>query len=200
MAKIKICGIRTLEEVEIINQVKPDYIGFVFTDDDRKIDYHLAQDLKQLVDENVVVVGIFKDNNVDAIVHLLNKNIIDIAQLHGKETEDDILHIKKVTKKPVIKSVYVETLDDILAYKETVADYLLFDSGKIGNDQPFNWTALDRLKDFKVPFFFSGGLNCENVKNALEYAPFGVDISSSVEVNDKKDYDKIQNFISIVRR
>lgn len=201
MAKVKICGLQRLEDIDMANHLKPDYIGFVFAKSKRQIkDYSLAQEFKSLLDQDILVTGVFANNDINEIVHIANKGVIDIVQLHGQETDDDIIHIKKVTKKPVIKSISVNTIDDILAYKDTKADYVLLDNGSGGTGKTFDWTTLDRLKDFKVPFFFAGGLNETNVRNALLYKPFGVDVSGGVETDGFKDFDKVKNFIELVRR
>ncbi|MFI3225972.1 MAG: phosphoribosylanthranilate isomerase [Clostridia bacterium] len=201
MAKVKICGLKRYEDIDMANELRPDYVGFVFAKGSKRaVDYFYAQELKSVLDERISAVGVFVNNDIGEIVHLLNKKVIDIAQLHGDETEGDIIHIKKITKKPVIKAVSVKTIDDILKYKDSNADFLLFDNGRGGTGETFNWSALDRLKDFKKPFFFAGGLNASNIKKAIEYQPFAVDVSGGVEIDGFKDFDKVKEFIDLVRR
>lgn len=200
MAKVKICGLRRFEDIELANELKPDYIGFVFAESKRKIDYNIAKEYKELLDENILAVGVFANNDINEIVHIAKKGVIDIVQLHGNESEEDILHIKKMTNKKVIKAVSVNTLEDILLHKNTIADYLIFDNGSGGTGKTFNWSALDRLKDLKKPYFFAGGLNAENIKDALLYKPYAVDVSGGVEVDGFKDFTKVKEFIEKVRR
>ena len=113
------------------------------------------------------------------------------AQLYGSESADDCKKIKI----PVIKAFKPSDFDKICDY-ENCADYLLFDSGT-GSGKTFDW---DMLPKTNKPFFLAGGLDFGNVKAAIEKInPFVVDVSSSVETNGVKDFDKIKKFTEIMR-
>ena len=88
MAKIKICGLKRLDDIEIINKYKPDYVGFVFADSKRKVSHDLARQMKENLDSSITSVGVFVDADVDEIISLYDDGIIDIAQLHGSESEE----------------------------------------------------------------------------------------------------------------
>ena len=96
MAKIKICGLKRLEDIEIVNKYKPDYIGFVFADSKRKVTSDLACKMKKNLDSSIKSVGVFVDEDIDVIIKLYDEGIIDIAQLHGLENEE---YIKKLKQK-----------------------------------------------------------------------------------------------------
>ncbi|MBR3155464.1 MAG: phosphoribosylanthranilate isomerase, partial [Methanobrevibacter sp.] len=97
MVKIKICGIKRLEDIEIVNRYKPDYIGFVFADSKRKVSHDLAKELRNNLDSDIIPVGVFVDSLQDEILKLFDEGIIEIAQLHGSESEQFILDLKKKT-------------------------------------------------------------------------------------------------------
>ena len=97
MPKIKICGIRRIEDVEIVNKYQPDYIGFVFAKSKRQITPDSATYLKQNLNRNIESVGVFVNASKGEILNLFMDNIIDIAQLHGGESEDYILELKDMS-------------------------------------------------------------------------------------------------------
>lgn len=200
MPKIKICGLRRYEDIDMANKLKPDYVGFVFAKSKRQIDVDLAEKFRKNLDKSIEVVGVFVDEDVDVIIDLLNREIIDIAQLHGNESEEIIIKIKNDTKKTVIKAISVNNISDILKFSDTNADFVLFDNGKGGTGQTFDWLVLENLENFKIPYFFAGGLNLENITDALKYPSYCVDISGGVETGDFKDFEKVGKFIDLVRK
>ena len=87
MVKIKICGLRRLEDIEIVNRYNPDYIGFVFVDSKRQVSHELASQLKADLSSDIVSVGVFVDADYSEILSLYDNGVIEIAQLHGLESE-----------------------------------------------------------------------------------------------------------------
>ena len=85
MVKIKICGIRRLEDIEIVNRYGPDYIGFVFAQSKRKVSHGLAKKLKDNLSSDIISVGVFVDAEPEEILSLFEDEVIDVAQLHGLE-------------------------------------------------------------------------------------------------------------------
>jgi phosphoribosylanthranilate isomerase len=195
--RIKICGLKRPEDIEYANILKPDYIGFVFAGTKRKISAETAKALRAELDEGISTVGVFVNEPVKNVVYMLENGIIDIAQLHGDETEEDIQYIKAVTAKPVIKAVRVRDRYDVEAWLDSSADYLLFDSGA-GSGEVFDW---ELLSDTDRDFFLAGGLAPENIRAAAEtLKPFALDISSGVETDGVKDYAKMKTVIEAVRQ
>ncbi len=205
MIKTKICGLTSLDDINYVNTLKPDYIGFVFAKSKRQLTTEKAFELKQNLDKNIKAVGVFVDSNNDDIIKLLDDNIIDIAQLHGSETEADIIYIKQKADKPVIKAIRVSSIDNILSWQRSSVDYLLLDNINAGSGHCFDWSMLDKLADFiergdfSKQFFIAGGLSADNVSSVLGYEPYGVDVSSGVETDGKKDAQKIKNFIKFAK-
>ena len=122
--------------------------------------------------------------------------MIDLIQLHGSEDEDYIKRLRAVTKKPIIKAVIVSTMEDVTEAEQSCAEYLLFDGGR-GSATGFDYQL---IRQVNRPYFLAGGLTEENVVEALRMvSPYGVDISSGIETNQKKDMAKAKRFLAMVR-
>ena len=198
MVKIKICGIKRLEDVEMVNRYKPDYIGFVFADSKRKVSHDLAKELRNNLDSDIIPVGVFVDSPQVEILKLFDDRIIEIAQLHGSESEQYILDLKKKTngELKIINAIEMTQEIDLLKYNDSSSDYLLLDSGK-GSGKTFDWSLI--RKDIKKEFFLAGGLNSENVAPAInEFNPYAIDLSSSLETDGFKDENKIKEIMEVI--
>lgn len=192
MVKIKICGLKRLKDIDIANKYKIDYAGFVFAESKRKVTHKLASQMKEKISSDIPVVGVFVDANSKEILKLYNDNIIDIAQLHGNENEEYIKNLKEKTdyNLKIIKAIEMSETVDLSKYDNSLADYLLLDNGK-GSGETFDWRLI--RKDLKKDFFLAGGLNSENISQAIEeFKPYAIDLSSSVETNGFKDEEKIK--------
>lgn len=199
MTKIKLCGLSRFCDIEAVNILKPEYIGFVFAENSRR--YVSPEDaclLKKRLSSEIKAVGVFVREDVKVIADLLGRGIIDAAQLHGGEEEAYIRYLRKLTGKPIIKAFRIETAEDIIAAERSSADHLLLDSGEGGTGSTFDWGLLKRMKR---PYFLAGGLTPENVGRAVgELHPYAVDVSSGVETDRKKDRDKMAAFVAAVRK
>ena len=197
MTKIKLCGLSRFEDIETANEIKPDYIGFVFFEKSiRNVSFEKAADLKKKLDPAIKAVGVFVDEDIDTVANLLKEGTVDIAQLHGSEDEEYISKLRELTGKPVIKAFRIKSAEDAAFVNESGADYVLLDSGA-GDGK-----LLDRslLREIKRPYFLAGGLDPDNVLNALdEVSPFAVDVSSGIETDKIKDRQKMRTFVKIVR-
>ena len=209
MVKIKICGMRRSEDIEMANRYKPDYIGFVFADSPRKVSYDQAKELSELLSDEIVPVGVFVNEHMKLIVDLFKDGIIEMAQLHGDEDEKYIRNLKdksiEETGKqiPVINAIEIKDGadydDELLKWRDSASDYFILDSGK-GSGKTFDWSLLDKESEFfENSIFLAGGLNSENLALAIEeFNPFAVDLSSSVETEGFKDEEKIKKIIEIM--
>ena len=209
MVKLKICGMRRSEDIEMANRHKPDYIGFVFADSPRKVSYEQAKELSGLLSDEIVPVGVFVNEHMKLIVDLFKDGIIEMAQLHGDEDEKYIRNLKdksiEETGKqiPVINAIEikegVDYDDELLKWRDSASDYFILDSGK-GSGKTFDWSLIDKESEFfKNSIFLAGGLNSENLALAIEeFNPFAVDLSSSVETDGFKDEEKIKEIIEIM--
>ncbi len=198
MVKIKICGLRRFEDINIVNRYNPDYIGFVFANTKRKVSHDLAAKLKEKLNSNILSVGVFVDAPKEEILKLYNDDTIDMVQLHGLESEEYIIDLKERTNNElkIINAIEMSEDIDLLKYDSTQADYLLLDSGK-GSGKTFDWQLI--RKDLKKDFFLAGGLNSNNIREAIdEFNPYAVDLSSSLEVDGFKDENKIKEIMEII--
>lgn len=199
MVKIKICGIRRLEDVRIVNKYKPDYIGFVFADSKRKVSSSLAKKLRENLDSDIIPVGVFVDSSLDEILKIFDEGTIDIAQLHGRESEEFILELKEKSngELKIIKAIEMSEKIDLKEYENSHSDYLLLDSGK-GSGKTFDWNLIGC--DLKKDFFLAGGLSSSNVGEAIdEFKPYAVDLSSSLETDGFKDENKIREIMEVIK-
>ncbi len=190
MAKIKICGLRRMADIDYVNELKPDYVGFILTDGfKRSIDTDTAKMLKAGLDKDITAVGVFVDDDIDKINELASRKIIDIVQLHGSESPD---YCRKINA-PTIKYFNPEAFDTIGDYDN---DYFLFDAGT-GTGVSFDWSKIPKTD---TPFFLAGGINSDNIKKAIsEINPYCIDLSSAVETGGFKDYNKIKQIMERVR-
>ena len=102
MTRIKLCGITRRKDIEVINLIKPDYIGLVFAPTSRRyVEDEAAVMLKKQLDPSVKTVGVFVDETPARVAELLNKGIIELAQLHGNEDNDYINHLKDKINIPI---------------------------------------------------------------------------------------------------
>ena len=198
MTKIKFCGLKRPEDIKYANELKPDFIGFVFAPGrKRTVDEDTAKELKNLLDSDIKAVGVFVDEDVKKVAKLLNDGIIDIAQLHGSEDEEYINSLRALCDRPIIKAFMIDSPDDIKRADESSADYVLLDSGT-GSGLKFDW---DLIKEINRPYFLAGGLNCDNIENALNILnPYAVDVSSGIETEGLKDFDKMCKFAELTER
>ena len=209
MVKIKICGMRRSEDIEMANRYKPDFVGFVFAQSPRKVSYEQAKELSELLSDDIVPVGVFVNDHMKLIVDLFKDGIIEMAQLHGDEDEKYIRNLKdksiEETGKqiPVINAIEIKDgadyNDELLKWRDSASDYFILDSGK-GSGKTFDWSLIDKESEFfKNSIFLAGGLNSENLALAIEeFNPFAVDLSSSVETDGFKDEEKIKEITEIM--
>lgn len=186
MTKIKICGIRRIDDIKIVNKYRPDFIGFIFVHGrTREISLDMAKLFKKELDNGIIAVGVFLNNDINEVINIANSGAIDMIQLHGAEDDNYILELKKHTNLPIIKAYN--------NYK--YANYALFDNMDPGKGKSFN---PEYIKNDK-PFFLAGGIDINNIDDALSYNPFAIDVSSSVEINGYKDDEKVREIIRKVR-
>jgi phosphoribosylanthranilate isomerase len=156
MTGIKLCGLKRECDIEAVNKLNPDFIGFVFAEKSKRyVNPEGAARLKAKLNKGIKAVGVFVNESPEAVAELLNKGTIDMAQLHGSEDEKYILRLRSLTDKPLIKAIKVQSKADIEAADESSADYVLLDSGA-GTGMTFNWQL---IKGIKRPYFLAGGLN-----------------------------------------
>lgn len=196
--RIKICGLSRPEDICCVNELLPEYAGFVFWEKSRRfVSPEQAARLRELLSPRIVSVGVFVDEEPERVAALLERGVIGMAQLHGREDADYIRRLRTLTEKPLMQAFRVDTREDIKRAEASPADYILLDHGAGGTGERFDWSLLEAVGR---PYFLAGGLNPQNVALALEQAePYGLDVSSGVETAGKKDPEKIRAFVRQAR-
>jgi len=198
MTRIKLCGLSRLCDIEAANELKPDYIGFVFAAKSRRyVTPEKAAELKRRLSPEIQTVGVFANEPPQEVVKLLENGIIDIAQLHGDEDEAYIQQLRLLTDRPIIQAFRIESARDIKAAEQSTADHILLDSGA-GTGTRFDWGYANGIGR---PYFLAGGLDVRNAADAVRtLRPFAVDVSSGIETNGVKDKNKMAAFVAAVRK
>jgi phosphoribosylanthranilate isomerase len=201
--KIKICGLTRLADIEAVNAIKPDYIGFVFAHKSPRwvSDIDVPKWYRR-INEEITTVGVYAGWSIHRICEQLayfervfgeTGKGIEMIQLHSGADENFIRQLKERTNLPIIKAISVQKKGDAQAWENSAADYLLLDHKGGGTGETFDWNLIGSLKK---PFFLAGGLNAQNVSAAVEKVrPFAVDVSSGVELSPGiKCPEKIKKF------
>ena len=197
--KIKICGLKRIEDVISVNVAEPDYCGFIFnvSGSRRSIGAEQLNILVDMLNPEIVPIGVFVNEKTDVILRIVRESGIRMVQLHGQENGEIILTIQSKAQVPVIKAVSVRSKEDVRSAVLSPADYLLFDCGEGGTGQTFDWNLLE---DIPRPYFMAGGIGTHNMEEVLRrFSPFALDVNSSVETDGQKDGKKILAAVRMLR-
>lgn len=200
---VKICGITKLSEIENLNILKPDYIGFVFAESKRKVTKEQAKELINNLDKSIKTVGVFRNNTEEEILDILTVADIDVIQLHGSETIGFVEQLQKKTKKDIWKAASIKSNEDMSKALKYPVETILVDGSNPGSGEIFPWKYLNNIETDKR-IFLAGGINEDNVLEGISTVkPDGIDVSSGVEINDEygrhKDFNKMKRLIDKVR-
>jgi phosphoribosylanthranilate isomerase len=206
--RIKICGLFREQDIDYVNEARPDYCGFVFAESKRQVSAELAGRLRRRLADGITAVGVFVNAPINDIAALYRNGTISIAQLHGNETDEYIAHLKKTTKDtpiPIIKVIKHSSLKIsapsrlcVRSSESNPTDYYLIDSGS-GSGETFDWNLLNSLTIDK-PWFLAGGINLDNINQAMTVNPYGIDVSSGAETDGVKDREKILQLTAAIRK
>ena len=213
MQKIKLCGMMKPCDIEYANLVKPDFVGFIFANTRRKISAAQAKEFRKALDAEIPAVGVFVNEDISVITSLVQDGCIDMIQLHGEEDADYIRRLREICDVPVIKAVKVQTVEQIRQAAFPV-DYLLLDTYRKGvlggTGEAFDWELLREAKAaagdtaegelFGKPYFLAGGLHAGNLREAAALGSYGLDVSSGIETDGSKDFDKMVEVMELVRK
>jgi phosphoribosylanthranilate isomerase len=201
MTKVKICGLTRVVDIEYGNELKPEYIGFVFAKSKRQVTDEQALKLRENLAKEIKTIGVFVNERIEVVKAIAAKVDLDILQFHGNE---DFQYMSQFENFEVWKALSVKDENDLLDIDKYENIRLLLDS-KVegmqgGSGKTFDWNIL-RKYNLENKIVLAGGLSCDNIIDALKTVqPFAVDVSSGVESNGVKDYEKIKKFIDKVRR
>jgi tryptophan synthase beta subunit len=218
---IKLCGMQRAQDIEAANKMLPDYIGMILSDGYRRtITPDTAITLLGMLDRRIKSVGVFVDDDVDYIVKYVTDiqdkccRHPDVIQLHGHEDAQYISALREAFRLnglndiSIWKAARVRNSDDIIAAFALQADCLVLDSyvagAAGGTGVKADWELIRRTvgrcieSSAKTAFFLAGGINCDNLAEALSVSP-NVDLSGGIETDSFKDADKIAAVMSIYK-
>lgn len=198
MTKIKLCGMTRLCDVDAVNELRPEYVGFVFAPGSKRlVTPDQAAELKARLIDGVTPVGVFVNEPIENVCQLVDDGVIDVVQLHGSEDEAYISRLRERFHGVVIQAFKIRSEEDVLKANRSSADFILLDSGA-GTGKAFD---RDLISSVNRDFFLAGGLSALDVQSAIHrWRPYAVDVSSAIETDGLKDKDKMTAFVEAVRR
>ncbi|ABG05035.1 phosphoribosylanthranilate isomerase [Rubrobacter xylanophilus DSM 9941] len=205
MAKVKVCGITSVEDALVAAGAGADAVGFVFFErSPRRVGVERAREISGALPGGVLRVGVFVNTPPEEVLRVASLVGLDYAQLHGDEGPEEVRRVREGGL-GVIKALRVRdagSLSEIERYPE--ADLFLLDAWREGlyggTGTPFDWELAKRLRGC-ANIVVSGGLTPENVRAAIERLdPYGVDASSSLEeAPGKKSGELVRRFVSAAK-
>ncbi len=202
--KIKVCGITQIEELESLINLDIDYFGFVFAKSKRQVTVQNAKYLINYIREknkHIKTVGVFVNKNFEEIQSIKEYCNLDILQLHGDESSEYCRELIRLNNQ-VWKAISVgENYNKGIMNQYSADGFLIDTKGKArgGNGVAFDWEKTRELGK-KYNIILAGGLNKDNVQEGIKIvSPKIVDVSSGVELNGKKDFTLVKEFIEKVK-
>jgi phosphoribosylanthranilate isomerase len=211
--KIKICGLMEAEHALAAAEAGADFLGLIFAPSPRRVTTEQARTIVKavrLLNRAPAMVGVFVNTPASEVNRIAEECGLDHVQLSGDESPEYCHEIDY----PIIKVVHVSHSKDVKAISEEIENFRCSNREKEimflldtklkntygGTGKPFDW-RLAREISKKHDVIVAGGLNPANVAGLIgEAAPWGVDVSSGVETNGRKDLLKIKAFIATVRQ
>ncbi|WP_047152618.1 phosphoribosylanthranilate isomerase [Aneurinibacillus tyrosinisolvens] len=211
---IKVCGITETDTLGQIaeEQLAIDWLGFVFAQSRRRVSAKQWEELAAFVPVSYKAAGVFVNPLIQEIEEVFSCAPLDIVQLHGEESPAFCRKVKETFSVPIIKAIGIERSADNWEEMDNYTgaiDYLLLDtmtsSQSGGTGETFNWNVIPYYKEWcarhGIPLLVAGGIRADNARSLLtDYAPDGLDVSSSVETEGRKDADKIREFVGRMRQ
>ena len=215
MTRVKICGIQEPSDALTALAAGADLLGLVFVPERRRrVDIDRARQVVEAVRDagpsSPTMVGLFADQAIDEVNRTMRLSGLDMAQLCGRETIDycaqveaPVIKVMHVTQSPEVDEAVEALAEELAPYADRGYRITLdrkMEGLQGGTGKRFNWDIARSLSARGVSFLLAGGLSPDNVAQAVRsVAPWGVDVSSGVETNGRKDPAKVRSFIQLVR-
>ncbi|BDU50880.1 phosphoribosylanthranilate isomerase [Haliovirga abyssi] len=201
--KVKICGITRLEDAQVAIENGVDALGFIFYKKSKRyIEPNKVKEIIKNIPPFISKVGVFVNEDINDIKRIGKELKLDILQLHGEESVEYLKELEKGFT--VVKAFRIKDIRELEKIKDYKIKWFLLDTYSSkeygGTGEKFNWEIVKEAKKYgKV--ILAGGLNSENIKLAIdELKPYGVDISSGVEIDKGiKDRKKIIDIMRIIK-
>ena len=216
MTKIKICGLKTLQDALFAHYAGADALGFVIdvpVNTPRKISSQEAQSIISKLPPYALTVGVVMPSDIQSSLRIIKKTEVDALQIHGNSPATMIRELKEKTRIKIIRSVPIAIDTDVTASINEIEKYIESGIGAIlldtkgeenagGTGQKHDWSKSREIKEsINCPIILAGGLTPENVADAIRVVePYAVDVASGVESSPGiKNHQKIMDFIQNVR-
>lgn len=203
--KIKICGLRRVVDAEYINDFPVSFAGFVFAESKRKIDVNTALKIKEKLKPDIKTAGVFTDTTPEEVIKISSEVGLDIVQLHSDENNEFCKTVKAALGDTLVwKSIAVKDGNALKRAEEYDTDGFLLDAYdktlRGGTGKCFRW---ELAADFAKKYYtvLAGGISADNIAEAVKIVnPCVIDLSSSVETEGFKDYNKIKKLFEALER
>ena len=207
--KLKICGMKDQENTLSISELQPDFLGFIFWENSKRYCENVIENIPSTIQK----VGVFVDANYNEIVDKIISHKLNFVQLHGNESANFCLELKKTNSK-VIKAITIDNNFNFstLEYNTDCIDYFLFDTkGELpgGNGTTFDWEILNQYKE-DIPYFLSGGIGLDELPKLEKFLQsdaakncYAIDINSQFEdefgIKNKQKIKEFQEKLNQIR-
>ena len=204
MVRVKICGITNPQDASMAVEMGVDALGFVFAPSPRQITPEKARNIIRSIPPFVQMIGVFVDKDHATMRRIIHFCGLDLVQLHGDESPE-ICHKFMPTAIKVFRLRDESSLQSIKPYCGKVRA-LLFDTyseaRRGGTGETFDWGLAIKAKEFEIPTILSGGLNPDNISEAISLVkPYAVDVNSGIEDRPgKKNYFLMKELMETIRK
>jgi phosphoribosylanthranilate isomerase len=195
---VKICGITSEEDALLAIAMGADAVGFVFAPSSRQVALGLVHDIVRRLPPEVLTVGVFRDESAKRVVDIVNSAGLRAAQLHGRETAEQTMWVRK--RVPFVIKGFAAGDPALDRADDFGADAILVDSHAPGSGEVFDWSLAEGAP-VNRRVILAGGLTPDNVAEAIDrIRPWGVDVSTGVEsAPGHKDARMVREFVSNAR-
>jgi phosphoribosylanthranilate isomerase len=200
--RVKICGITNLADARVAVEAGADAIGFVFYEKSpRLVSLKTAAEISKQLPPFVMRVGVFVNESEDFVLRAIGECNLTMLQFHGDEPPEFCTQFGLIS----MKAFRIRDAESLKKIPDYLTDAYLLDAFSSttlgGTGEKFNWDLAVAAQKFGKPIFLAGGLTPENVAEAVKKVhPFGVDVSSGVEISsEKKDHAKVKAFIKAAK-
>jgi phosphoribosylanthranilate isomerase len=191
---VKICGVTNEEDALLAVAMGADAVGFVFAPSPRRVEPDDVRAIVRRLPQEVVTVGVFRDERPERVVEIVSRAGLSAAQLHGRETRSDVQWVRQHVAS-VIQAVTAGD-DAIERATKSPADVVLIDSPSPGSGRLFDWKLAEGAPP-GTKLMIAGGLDPDNVTMAIRRVhPWGVDVATGVEISPgRKDPTRLRLFV-----
>lgn len=214
--KVKFCGISQEDTVPVLLETQPDYVGFIFAPSKRQVTIEQAHSIVRSLqgslqtasgDKVISCAGVFVNETIPNLIEVAKAVPLTVVQLHGDEdiayieSLRDHLQEQQLESVQIWKAIQVQSKEDIVQWEQAPIDGLVVDAysreARGGTGKTIDWSLLE---DVQVPYYLAGGIGIHNVARAIRrLQPYGLDMSSSLEINGQKDAKKIKSIAQVIK-